>query len=38
MIVIKDLKLNDSAEAIAYRAKFNYAPANLPPAVTQCDV
>ncbi|KAK4700826.1 hypothetical protein P7C70_g5417, partial [Phenoliferia sp. Uapishka_3] len=38
MNITRDLTLNDSATAISYRSKFDYAPANLPPVVTQCDV
>jgi purine nucleoside permease len=38
MDLTKNVKLNDSATAIAYRSKFDYAPANLPPSVVQCDV
>ncbi|KAL8277613.1 hypothetical protein RQP46_010045 [Phenoliferia psychrophenolica] len=38
MDLTKNLTLNDSSDAVAYRAKFDYAPANLPPAVVQCDV
>ncbi|ORY77643.1 purine nucleoside permease [Leucosporidium creatinivorum] len=38
MIVTKHLTLNDSTTAAAYRKKFDYAPANLAPKVTQCDV
>ncbi|KAM0749609.1 purine nucleoside permease [Meredithblackwellia eburnea MCA 4105] len=38
MDLTKNLTLNDSSQAIAYRSKFDYAPANLPPTVTQCDV
>lgn len=38
LIVTKHLTLNDSTTAAAYRKKFDYAPANLPPKVTQCDV
>ncbi|KQR76707.1 purine nucleoside permease [Burkholderia sp. Leaf177] len=33
----KNVVLSDSAEAQAARAKFNYAPANRPPKVIQCD-
>jgi purine nucleoside permease len=33
----RDVPLADSAQAQATRAKFNYAPANLPPSVLQCD-
>ncbi|BCQ25387.1 purine nucleoside permease [Caballeronia sp. NK8] len=32
-----NVALSDSAEARAARAKFNYAPANRPPRVIQCD-
>jgi purine nucleoside permease len=32
-----DVKLNDSTDAIAYRAKYDYAPANEPPKVTVGD-
>ncbi|KAK4704620.1 hypothetical protein P7C70_g1579, partial [Phenoliferia sp. Uapishka_3] len=38
MTLTKNVKLNDSVSAIAYRAKFDYAPANLAPVVTSCDV
>jgi purine nucleoside permease len=34
----KGLTLNDSSTAIEYRKKFDYAPANEAPVVTQCDV
>jgi len=33
----KNAVLADSAEAVAFRAKFPSAPANQPPAVVQCD-
>ena len=33
----RNVVLADSAQAQAARAKFNYAPANRPPAVIQCD-
>lgn len=33
----RDVPLADSAQAQAARAKFAYAPANLPPSVLQCD-
>jgi purine nucleoside permease len=33
----KDVALADAREAQAARAKFNYAPANQPPKVIQCD-
>lgn len=32
-----DVQLNDSSDAIAYRAKYDYAPANEPPKVTTGD-
>lgn len=38
MNITSGLSLNDSSEAIAYRANYDYAPANLPPTVVQCDV
>ncbi|GAA5956661.1 hypothetical protein JCM21900_002330 [Sporobolomyces salmonicolor] len=37
MNITKDVQLNDSTTAVEYRQKFSYAPANQPPAVTQCD-
>ncbi|KAM0788042.1 hypothetical protein ACM66B_006240 [Microbotryomycetes sp. NB124-2] len=36
--ITKNIKLNDSSVAMQYRSKFDYAPANQPPKVTQCDV
>ncbi|KAK4052027.1 hypothetical protein OIV83_002321 [Microbotryomycetes sp. JL201] len=36
--VTKSIKLNDSSIAMQYRQKFDFAPANEPPKVTQCDV
>jgi purine nucleoside permease len=33
----RNVALSDNAQAQAARAKYNYAPANLPPAVIQCD-
>jgi purine nucleoside permease len=33
----RNVQLSDSPEAQAARAKFNYAPANRPPSVIQCD-
>ncbi|MFJ1252066.1 purine-nucleoside phosphorylase [Cupriavidus sp. CuC1] len=33
----RDVKLADSGQAQAYRAKYQSAPANQPPAVIQCD-
>ncbi|KAI5477583.1 purine nucleoside permease [Pseudohyphozyma bogoriensis] len=36
--LVKNVKLNDSADAITYRANFDYAPANEPPTIVQCDV
>lgn len=38
LIVTKHLTLNDSSTAATYRQKFDYAPANEKPVVTQCDV
>jgi purine nucleoside permease len=35
--ISRNVKLSDSDEAKVARAKFNYAPANQPPAVIQCD-
>src|ERR1700744_5476027 len=36
-LLSRDVKLTDSAEAQAYRAKYTTAPANQPPTVIQCD-
>lgn len=36
-LLSRDVKLTDSAEAQAYRAKYATAPANQPPTVIQCD-
>lgn len=33
----KKATLNDTVEAAAYREKYNYSPANQPPAVVACD-
>lgn len=33
----RDVALDDSAQARAYRAKYRHAPANAPPKVVQCD-
>jgi purine nucleoside permease len=33
----KDVMLEDSADAMVFRANYNFAPANQPPAVVQCD-
>lgn len=38
MALTKNVKLNDSSTAIAYRSKFDFAPANAAPVVTQGDV
>ncbi|GAA5997786.1 purine-nucleoside phosphorylase [Rhodotorula paludigena] len=37
MNVTKDVQLNDSSVAMDYRKRFDFAPANEPPKVTQCD-
>jgi purine nucleoside permease len=29
--------LNDSSDAVAYRARYDYSPANQPPIVVACD-
>jgi purine nucleoside permease len=33
----KDVQLDDNADAIAFRANYDYAPANQPPTVLNCD-
>ncbi|GAA5876486.1 hypothetical protein JCM1840_005554 [Sporobolomyces johnsonii] len=37
MNITKDVQLNDSTTAVEYRKKYDCAPANQPPTVTQCD-
>ncbi|KZO97571.1 purine nucleoside permease [Calocera viscosa TUFC12733] len=38
MDLVKDVKLNDTADAAAWRSKYDFAPANQPPTIVQCDV
>jgi purine nucleoside permease len=37
LVLSKDVALDDSAEATAFRANYDYAPANQPPSVLLCD-
>jgi len=38
MDLVKDVKLNDTSDAAAFRGNYSFAPANQPPAIAQCDV